>query len=180
MPEIYTPEEDSYLLSKVLKENIPRLINKEKSLKILEIGSGSGIQIQTLLNLGIEKEKIFSADINHEAVIHCQKLGFNCIESNLFEKINDKYDIIIFNPPYLPEDKKEPKDSKLATTGGKEGSEIINEFLKQAKEHLNQNGKIFLLISSLTRQINWLDYNKKIIDTKKMFFEELYVLELTI
>src|SRR3989339_828349 len=156
MPEIYTPEEDSYLLSKVLKENIPRLINKEKSLKILEIGSGSGIQIQTLLNLGIEKEKIFSADINHEAVIHCQKLGFNCIESNLFEKINDKYDIIIFNPPYLPEDK------------------------KQAKDHLNKDGKIFLLISSLTRQINWLDYNKKIIDTKKMFFEELYVLELTI
>ena len=162
MPEIYTPEEDSYLLSKVLKENIPRLINKEKSLKILEIGPGSGIQIQTLLNLGIEKEKIFSADINHEAVIHCQKLGFNCIESNLFEK------------------KKEPKDSKLATTGGKEGSEIINEFLKQAKDHLNKDGKIFLLISSLTRQINWLDYNKKIIDTKKMFFEELYVLELTI
>src|SRR3989339_569996 len=62
--------------------------------------------IQIVLNLGIEKEKIFSADINHEAVIHCQKLGFNCIESNLFEKINDKYDIIIFNPPYLPEDKK--------------------------------------------------------------------------
>jgi release factor glutamine methyltransferase len=170
---IYLPEKDSYLLSDVLKKQI-----KNKNITCLEIGIGSGIQLQTLKKLKIKN--IFGVDINLQAVQHCKKLGFNCIQSNLFEKIKDKYDLIIFNPPYLPENKKEPKNSRLATTGGKKGSEIINKFLKQAKKHLNKDGKIFLVTSSLTKGIKWNSFKKKKIASQKLFFEELYVWELTI
>ncbi len=178
MPEIYQPEEDSFLLSKVLDKKIPGLLQKKPNIKILEIGSGSGIQLKKIYEKGIKKENIYSCDINPDAVKKCNSLGFNCIESNLFNNIKKKYDLILFNPPYLPEDLREPKKSQIATTGGKKGSELINKFLKQAKKHLNENGKILLLVSNLTKGINFTGYNKKIIARKKIFFEELSILEL--
>ena len=175
MSLIYSPAEDSYLMQEVLKKNI-----KDKNLKILEIGTGSGIILSTLKEIGMIN--VLGVDINRNAVKHCRDLGFNCIYSNLFSNIKDKFDRIIFNPPYLPEDKnnKEDKQSKLATTGGEKGSEIINKFLKQAKKHLTEKGKIFLLKSNLTKEVNWLNYKKKLLVKKKLFFEELQVWELSL
>ncbi len=179
---IYKPAEDSYLMSKILKEKIPLLIKQNPELKFLEIGSGSGIHLETAKKSGIKKENIFSVDINPKSVEHCKLLGFQCIESNLFEKINKKYEIIIFNPPYLPENKSEPKDSQTATTGGKKGNEIIIRFLEQAKNHLKENGKIFIITSSLSEDINFekIGYNAKEIGCEKLFFERLCIWELTI
>jgi release factor glutamine methyltransferase len=171
MSLIYQPEEDSYLLSEFLIKNI-----KNIKISCLEMGIGSGIQLENLKKIGIKNIK--GVDINKEAVDHCKKLGFDCIQSNLFSKVKGKFDVIIFNPPYLQEDKGEDKESKLATTGGREGSEIINKFLSQAKKHLNKEGKIYLLTSSLTKGINWGGWKKKKVDNKKLFFEELFVWEL--
>lgn len=176
MSQVYLPQEDSFLLSSTLKKETLKLKNKE--LKFLEIGAGSGIQLQTLLNFGIDNKNIFACDINTEAVKQCKRQKFNCIKSNLFEKLKGKYDWIIFNPPYLPEDKLEDEESKIATTGGEKGSEIINEFLRQAKGHLEKSGKIFLLTSSLTKGIKWKGWKKKILSKKKLFFEEIYVWEI--
>jgi len=186
MSEFYSPAEDSYFLHDILNKELPKLLEKNKDLKLFEMGGGSGINLKTALNLGIKKQNIFSSDINPEAVKKCKKLGFNCVESDLFEKGDansppahpEKYDIIIFNPPYLPLDKKEPKDSRIATTGGKKGSEVINRFLKQAKKYLEDEGRIFLLVSSKTQGIDFLNYKKKILGKKKLFFEELIVWEL--
>jgi HemK-related putative methylase len=173
--EIYQPAEDSYLLSEVLRK-----IKINKDDKILDMGSGSGIQAKTILSLGINKKNIFCADINKKAIGHCKKLGFNSIHSNLFHKISkkQKFNIIIFNPPYLPENEDEPQDSRLATTGGKYGSEVINKFLKQATGHLEKDGKIFLLTSNHTKKIHWNNFKKKKLAEKNLFFEKLYVWEL--
>lgn len=178
--EIYKPAEDSFFLSDILKKIIPELLDKNKNMKFLEIGSGSGIQLQTALNSGIKEENIFSCDINKEAVKTCRNMGFKCISSDLFENIKGKYDLIVFNPPYLPLDKREPVSSRVSTTGGKKGSEITNKFLKQAKKYLNENGKIILLASSLTKGINFSGYEKKILAEKKIFFEKLVIFELNI
>ncbi len=184
--QIYKPAEDSYLLSKVLKKSLPNLIKNKPSLKFLEIGAGSGVHLETALNLGVERENIFSCDVNPDAVSNCRILGFNCIYSDLFEGFPEgsKYEIIIFNPPYLPEDKNypEPEDSKLSTTGGKKGSEIIIRFLNQAKDHLESDGKIFLITSSLAEEINFNDYGFKSVKlaSEKLFFEKLFCWELTL
>jgi release factor glutamine methyltransferase len=178
MSAIYSPEEDSYLLKEVLEKKIPQLLQKNSHLRFLEVGVGSGIQLETALRLGIKPENIFGVDINPEAVNYCRKLGFYCIDSNLFSRIKNKFNLIIFNPPYLPTEKGEPEDSKLITTGGKTGSEVINQFLIQAKEYLSKDGKILLLVSSLTKNINWSGYKKKLLLKKKIFFEELRVYEL--
>ncbi len=179
---IYAPSEDSYLMSQILKEKLPQLLIENPYLKFLEIGAGSGIHLETAKNLGIKKENIFSSDIDKKAVSHCNLLGFNCINSDLFENIKGKYNLIIFNPPYLPEDSREPKSSRLATTGGKKGNEIILRFLKQAKNFLEEDGKIFLITSSLSRNVNFekLGYKSKEIGCEKLFFERLCIWELII
>ncbi len=175
MKEIYLPAEDSFLLSDIIEKEIMKLSDK-KEIKTLEIGCGSGIQLQTMFKSGIRKTNISSCDINSEAVKHCKNLGFSSIKSDLFEKIKGKFDLIVFNPPYLPSHK---YDNERDTTGGKNGSETINKFLRQAKKHLAKSGKIFLLASSLTKGIKWGTWKKKILGKKKLFFERLYVYELS-
>ena len=179
---IYVPAEDSFLFSRVLKEQLPKLLKKNPNLKFLEIGTGSGIHLETASNCGVKKENIFSSDINKNSVSHCNVLGFNCVHSDLFENIEGKFDLIAFNPPYLPEDSREPKDSAVATTGGKEGDEIILKFLKEAKKFLNKNGKIFLITSSLARKVDFekLGYKEKEIGCERLFYEILCVWELRI
>lgn len=178
---IYKPEEDSYLMSRILKEKLPELLKKNPNLNFLEIGAGSGIHLETAKKSGVKKENIFSVDINPKAVEHCKLLGFQCIKSNLFESMIEKYDLIIFNPPYLPEDTSEPKESQTATTGGKKGNEIILRFLEQAKDYLKENGKIFLITSSLSEDVNFekLGYKAKEIGCEKLFFERLCIWKIT-
>lgn len=176
MPSIYQPSEDSYLLSSVLKEQLPKLLEKNPGLLFLEIGTGSGIHLQTALNCGVKKENIFSSDIDPDSVSHCNLLGFNCVHSDLFNKISGKFDLIIFNPPYLPAHK---FDKMPDTTGGKKGDETILRFLKDAKTHLKSDGKIFLITSSFTPKIDFkeLGYSHKQIGCENLFMEQLCVWE---
>lgn len=175
---IYQPSDDSYFFSDFLKDHLSK--QKNKNIKYLDLGTGSGILSQTASQF-LEKKNILAIDIDEESINQVKSLGFKTKKSNLFSKIpkNKKFDLITFNAPYLPEDKnyKEPKDSQTATTGGKMGDEISLKFLKQAKEHLNENGKIFLLVSSLTPMKKLEKFGPKIISRKKVFFEKLLILE---
>lgn len=179
---IYEPSEDSYLLSETLKKELPSLIEKNAELKVLEVGVGSSFQLETLFSIGFDKRNIFGCDINDEAVEHCKKLGFNCIKSNLLKNINKKFDIIVFNPPYLPLDESEPQESREATTGGKKGNEITIDFLKQAKKNLKTEGIVFVMTSSLSEKVDFesLGYKSEIVGSKKLFFEELFVWKLSL
>jgi len=161
---IYEPAEDSYLLQEQVKKFV------KPSMKVLDIGTGCGIQASMAKELGA---KVLATDINKECVNHVKKLGIKAIKSDLFENINEKFDLIIFNPPYLPEDPLEPKDSALSTTGGKKGSEILNRFLSQAKDYLEKDGKILIVVSSLTKGIKKDGYIFKRLSEEKVFFEKL-------
>lgn len=176
---IYQPAEDSYLLQETLKKYLK---DKPKSISILDMGSGSGIQAQTCKELGFNN--VIVSDINQKAVTYLSKQGFTAILSNLFNNIpkKQKFNLIIFNPPYLPFDKREPEDSKLQTTAGKKGYEIIIKFLKQAKFHLSPEGVIILLFSSLSqpevilKAAKKLNYKYQLLNKKSLqFFEELFV-----
>jgi len=174
MIEIYQPADDSYFFSKFLK----KYLSKNKVISYLDMGTGSGILSETISKF-LDKKNILAADINPDAVKLVKQKGFKTIKTNLFKEIKGKFDLITFNAPYLPRDKREPKDSQLATTGGKRGDEVVVKFLKQAKKHLNRNGKIFFLISSLTPMNQLNKYNLKIVAKKKIFIEELLILQAT-
>jgi release factor glutamine methyltransferase len=140
------------------------------------MGTGSGILAKTASKY-IPQKNILAADINPNAIKELQNEKFQATQSDLFKNIPNKFDLITFNAPYLPLDKREPKPSRLATTGGKRGDEISIKFLEQAKQHLNPRGKIFLLISSLTPMDKLEKFNPKIVAKKKVFIEDLMILE---
>jgi release factor glutamine methyltransferase len=167
---IYEPAEDSYLLESI----IPKYA-KNKS--VLDVGTGFGILAIKSLEFGAKS--VTAIDINEEAIINLKKINgrIRAIHSNLFEKVKGKFDIIICNPPYLPEDKLEDKESQKITTGGRKGDEFILKFIKQSVGHLNHNGIILLLLSSLTPQnrilnlLKTLNLKYEIINTKKIFLK---------
>ena len=169
---IYDAAEDSYLLEKFVRK-----YSKNKS--ILDMGTGTGILAIASIQSGADK--VLASDINKGAVKKVKRLGINAIQSNLFSNINEKFDLIIFNPPYLPKDKREDKESALSTTGGKRGDEIIIRFLKNAKSHLNPNGFILLIVSSLTPRreiiltLKKLSLKKKVLERKNLFMESIEV-----
>jgi len=98
-----------------------------------------------------------------------EKRGFNAIKTNLFDDIVGCYDLITFNAPYLPFDSREPKSSQIATTGGIRGDEISIKFLKNARKHLDKDGKILLLVSSLTPINEIKKFGAKVVARKKIF-----------
>ena len=171
---IYEPAEDSIFFLEFLSQYLSN--QKNKDLIFLDMGTGSGILAETASKF-LPKENILAVDINQESEKICKQKNIKFIQSNLFEKITGKFDLIVFNAPYLPIDDKEDKESQLTTTGGKRGDEIPLEFLKQAKEHLNNGGKIFLLVSSLTLMKKLKESDGKIVARKKIFFEELIIFE---
>ena len=107
--------------------------------------------------------------------------GINSKYSDLFSNVKGKFDLIIFNPPYLPEEEKEDLETKLVTTGGKYGYEILERFFKNAKKFLNKNGKILIVFSSLTNKkkvdslVKKYGFKIKLLEEKGLFFERLYV-----
>ena len=167
---IYEPHEDSFLLQKY--------VEKYASGKVLDIGSGSGIQAESALK---KTKNVLAADINKEAVSLLKKKGIKAVYSDLFSNVKGKFDLIIFNPPYLPEEKLEDLETKLVTTGGKYGYEILERFFKDAKKFLNKNGKILIVFSSLTNKkkvdslVKKYGFKFKLLEEKGLFFEKLYV-----
>ena len=119
-------------------------------------------------------------DINQDAVELVKTKGVKAYQSDLFENVEGKFDLIIFNPPYLPKDKLEDKESKKKTTGGKFGYEILEKFFSQVNKYLNKNGKILIVFSSLTNKnkidkiINENNFKFKLLEEEKVFFETLY------
>ena len=163
---IYEPREDSFLLQKQVR--------KFAEGRVLDMGTGSGFQAVAATETA---DYVLAVDINSEAVEYVKKKGINAIQSDLFENVNGQFDIIIFNPPYLPEDPDEPADSKLTTTGGKEGFELLLRFLEDARKYLSEEGMILVLVSSLTGKPDEIfkGYDYKLLDSEKLFMEELFV-----
>ncbi len=172
---VYEAAEDSLLLAKHVREYAK---NAEK---ILDMGTGSGIQAETARKAN-RKAEIDAADINEKAVqkLKKKKLKINAFVSDLFSNVKEKYDLIIFNPPYLPDDEKEDFNSEK-WSGGKEGIEITLKFLRQAKAHLEEDGKILLVYSTLAnpekliKEANKLGYDIRNLDSEEFFYEKIYV-----
>ncbi len=175
MKNIYEPREDTFLLEKALKSYV-------KSKSVLEVGSGSGYLAEKSLDYGACS--VLASDISNYSVKHIKSKGIPVVKSDLFSQIKQKFDVILFNPPYLPQNNNEDKVSQRATTGGKRGDEIILRFLKQVKKHLTKRGVVLILFSSLTPKDKIFTLLKKqnlsysIVLSQSFFFETLSVYEI--
>lgn len=126
--------------------------------KILDIGTGSGA-ISLALSKNLKDSKIIGVDISKKAIDLANenkiKLNINNVkfkESDIFSNIDEKFDIIVSNPPYINKEDFEKLDNKLyyepqnALYGGEDGLYFYKKIIKNAKNFLNKNGKIYLEI----------------------------------
>lgn len=175
MNDHYEPREDSLLLEK----NIKRYARG----RVLDMGTGLGIQA---IEASGYANKVIATDISRRSLRIAKRnareertRNITFRKSDLFSRIAGKFDLIIFNPPYLPIDKDIPYDP--TTDGGKKGYEVIEGFMAQTDDYLKPDGKILLLFSSLTKKrevdriIKQHLFKSKVVDKKKISFETLYV-----
>jgi len=182
--QVYYPREDSELIAKVLREE------HIKDKKVLDMGCGSGLLAIISAKMGAD---VTACDINPIAVEiakkNCERnsMTIRFILSNLFSNITDSFDLLIFNPPYLPENEEDLySEDKITYAGGPTGRKLITEFIEHAKEHLNKDGKILTLISTLTSEERIVELfheaglKTKILGRSKIPWEELIVIEARI
>lgn len=180
MNDPYEPAEDSYFLQKY----VPRYATG----RVLDMGAGSGIIALTAVQRP-EVREVVAVDINEQAVCQLQERvrierirKLVVLHSDLFQQVQGHFNIIFFNPPYLPQDK---GIEDTALYGGKKGWELINRFCDEVMLHLFPEGKIILLFSSLTdrKKVEEIFAHRlfefRCLEEQKVAFESLYVYEIT-
>ncbi len=173
--DIYEPREDSYLLQP--------LVEKYAYGRVLDMGTGSGIQAETAAKSPMVKE-VVAIDINENAISLLKEKRMpkiTPIHADLFSSVTAKFNTIICNPPYLPQDKgiEDP-----ALYGGIKGWEFSARFFNEVSQYLAADGVILFLFSSVTNKekieeliANHL-YEFEEIGSLKLAFEELFVYKI--
>ena len=175
---VYIPAEDSYLLAENLE------IKENQS--VLEIGTGSGIVAMYASRFS---DNITVTDINFDACeLARRNFEANNIENieilfgNLFEVVeNRKFDVILFNTPYLPTEDDEVLENYInyAFDGGLNDRKIIDLFLNEVKNHLNDGGIVQMIQSSLSdneetlKKFDELGFIAEIKASEHFFFEDI-------
>lgn len=179
---VYEPAEDSFLLAEAgLKE-------AETGTRILEVGTGSGF-VSAVLRANIQDIYLVATEINPHAISCARANGIEVIRTDLFNGIKpgkpeNRFDLVLFNPPYLPTSRDEKVQGWLnyAFDGGTSGRETLDRFLDQVKAYLKPGGKILVLISSITgfeairEKMEGMGFRVDIVARKKVSFEELMVI----
>lgn len=129
-----------------LVDNTIKYINKffNRKVKILEIGTGSGC-ISIALNKNVDSI-ITATDISKDALKvakeNAKDLNINFINTNIYDGVKEKFDVVISNPPYISYDEKimdivYNNEPHIALFADKNGLYFYEEILKNIKEILN-------------------------------------------
>jgi release factor glutamine methyltransferase len=140
--QVYPVEEDTLLLLRAAQAEC------RPGDRVLEVGCGSG-HISTELSRTAD---VLATDINPNAVRAARDLGTEVVRADLFAGICGPFDLVIFNPPYLPTapDERIGDWLEYALDGGPDGRAVIARFIKGVGSVLAPGGRFLLLVSSLT------------------------------
>lgn len=156
--KVLIPRQDTEVL---VEEAVSQIKKKDR---VLDMCTGSGCIIISMYKILEEKERYegqnFTAvDISTDALDIAKenarrleaKVTF--IVSDLFERVPDKYDMIVSNPPYIKskeikvlEDEVKLYDPVLALDGGVDGLDFYRRIIREGKEHLHNGGRLLLEI----------------------------------
>ncbi len=145
----YEPKEDSYLILEQVRRFSKGIV--------LDMGTGSGI---LAIEAARKAKLVFGVDINKKSLgaaeQNAHEVGnIKFVYSDLFSYFKKSpvlFDLIIFNPPYLPKMEGEEKQVARAVAGGKHGYETLARFFDDAGDFLKPDGKILILFSSITQR----------------------------
>jgi release factor glutamine methyltransferase len=174
-PQVYAPGDDTFLMV----DAIATLSVEGKN--VLDLGTGSGI---LGLYCALRWADVTAADIDELAIRHtadaARLLGveLKLVVSDLFSNTPSQFDLVLFNPPYLPSE----GTHDGTVDGGSRGRNLIIRFLEELPGHLRKGGIALLLVSSLnspnTVRNRYDNFEFSTIAKRALFFEELEVLRV--
>ena len=150
-PDTLIPRADTELLV----ETALTLKNVEKPCDVIDLGTGTGAIALSLAN-ECPSWRITATDINPKTLAVAKEnattleLAVSFKESAWFDAINDRYDIVISNPPYIESDDPHLQQGDLrfepadALASGKDGLDDIRRLVQQALKHLKKDGYLLL------------------------------------
>jgi release factor glutamine methyltransferase len=157
-----------------------------KNVEVLDIGTGSGA-IALALKHNRSEWQVTAADISKDALNVAQKnattnqLDISLVESNLFENINQKFDLIVSNPPYISVDETDLMDLSvleyephLALFAADSGLAIYQEIIALVGNYLKPKGRLYFEIGfnqgDAVKQMLELNFQKAKIDVLNDLF----------
>jgi release factor glutamine methyltransferase len=181
VPEVFNPKlffTTSFLLSSL------RIGSKDR---VLDMGTGSGLLAVAAARCA---ETVVAIDINPAAVrcaaLNADKNGvtdrMSVFQGDLFSPLgqNDRFDVILFNPPYLEGRIKRPFDHALYDPGKK----LVRRFFREAGGHLTASGYIQMVYSSIAclKEVvafaREAGFEYRVKAEKRVLFERFFVLQL--
>ncbi|MFB6113363.1 MAG: HemK2/MTQ2 family protein methyltransferase [Halodesulfurarchaeum sp.] len=143
--DVYRPAEDSALLLRAALDGI------ESTDLVLDLGTGSGfVGDRIAMETGAT---VVASDRNPLACAAARDRGLPVVRADLVEPFApETFDVVVFNPPYLPEDDRGIRDDwmEVALTGGETGRAVIDPFLRTVDRVLDPEGVVYLLASTLS------------------------------
>ncbi|XP_057334658.1 methyltransferase N6AMT1 [Microplitis mediator] len=194
--DVYEPSEDSYLLIDSLESDLTDL-NYLKPSILMEIGSGSGVVINSLALACKNKWPGFfiAVDINPSACRATKNTSFinnnnnnvDVIQMDLASAVTmrNQFDVIIFNPPYVPTESREVTDPKLITrawAGGTNGREVMDQLFPSVPKLLAPGGLFYCVtvkennIPEIIKIFEGLNMRGGIVADRKVRGEHLHIL----
>lgn len=178
-PEVYNPSDDSFLLVRVLEVSPGE--------RLLDMGTGTGI---VALHAAKAGAKVTAVDLNPHAVACVRSNAFKndlkveTLQSDLFQNVKGLFDVITFNPPYLPEEGAPSTWMERAWSGGADGSEIVSRFLEDAWKFLVPGGRVYIILSSFGSIRSVLRtakerYDVEMVEEMHLFFESILAYRMT-
>lgn len=175
---VYQPAEDSRLLGEATRETVT-----EGDL-VLDVGTGSGWIATVAAEAGA---RAVGSDLNPHACREARDHGVPTVRGNLVDPFRSGvFDLVVFNPPYLPTDPDDEGDDWMETalSGGESGRAVVDPFLDTVGRVLAPDGEVLLLVSSLTDIDVVTDraaengFHSEEVESEKFPFERLVVLRL--
>lgn len=156
---VLIPQPDTEVLVEKTIKIVQKCYPKEdnRNIKILDLCTGSGA-IAISLKKYLPSVQVFASDISKKALeiakTNAKKndVQIKLIESNMFENINEKFDIVVSNPPYIKTDEitklsnQVQNEPRLALDGGKDGLDFYRIIQKNIKNYLYENGMLLMEI----------------------------------
>ncbi len=181
--DVYPPDADTFALTTALDKWFQQQDTTTTSLHVLEVGCGSGF-LSIYLAKKYPRHVYFSTDLNWQAcqstlknalanevslLIICQDLLKGFLPSTNWKG----FDLIFFNPPYLPSD--DENDTNLldmATTGGLDGIQAMKKFIRETRQYLAIDGTVLLLTTHWNPIEKILAFSKQYYEKVEIFYQK--------